>query len=117
MNIEEFSFGAIQIDGVRYADDLVIERGHVFIRDKASSRKYRAQFCHTPLSIDEWIPWNCERLIVGTGVDGKLPVLPEVVAEATRRGVELCLLPTERAVEELQKTAPSLTNAILHLTC
>jgi hypothetical protein len=116
MKIENFKFGSIEIDGVVYRDDLVIDRGEARLRGKAASRQFRDRYGHTPLSVEEEIPWQCEHLIVGTGVDGKLPVMPEVVREAARRKVELVLLPTPAAIERLA-SAPSATNAILHLTC
>ena len=117
MQFEEFSFGSIRIDGIAYTDDVVIDAGRVRLRDKALSRPFRDAYRHTPLSAAEPIPWNCRRLIVGTGVDGKLPVMPEVVEEARRRGVELLALPTARAIEEFQKAAPGVANAVLHITC
>jgi hypothetical protein len=42
--------------------------------------------------------------------------MDEVREEAARRGVDLVVVPTTRAIEELQQNA-SETNAILHLTC
>ena len=76
MRIEKFSFGSIRTDGVTYEHDVVIDRGHVRKRKKKPSKKFRDEFGHTPVSIEEDIPWKCERLIIGTGT-GKLPVMPE----------------------------------------
>ena len=70
---------------------------------------------HTPLSIEEEIPWKCRRLVIGTGT-GALPVMDEVKREARRRHVQLLVLPTPEAIEELRAN-PDGTNAILHLTC
>lgn len=67
MRFEGFSFGSIRIDGVTYEHDVVIDRGKVRKRNKKASKKYRDRFGHTPLSIDEEIPWNCRRLVIGTG--------------------------------------------------
>lgn len=115
MHIEEFKFGSIRINGVTYEQDVVIDRGEVRKRKKKLSKKYREAFGHTPLSIDEEIPWRCARLIVGTG-EGALPVMDSVKSEAERRKVELLIVPTQRAIELLQQGAKK-TNAILHLTC
>ncbi len=115
MRFEEFSFGSIRIDGVTYQHDVVIDRGKVRKRNKKASKKYRDRFGHTPLSIDEEIPWNCRRLVIGTG-SGALSVMEDVKKEAKRRHVELLALPTAEAVRELE-TNPEETNAILHLTC
>ncbi len=67
MRFEEFSFGSIRIDGVTYNHDVVIDRGKVRKRKKKPYKKFREVFGHTPLSVDERIPWKFRRLIVGTG--------------------------------------------------
>ncbi len=116
MKFEGFAFGSIRIDGTRYEHDVVIDRGKVRKRKKKASREFRASFGHTPLSVAEDIPWDCWRLIVGTGADGALPVMDEVRAEASRRHVELEVLPTAEAIEAL-KRKPRDSNAVLHVTC
>jgi hypothetical protein len=116
MRFEEFSFGSIRIDGTTYEHDVVIDRGKVSKRRKKASKKFRDEFGHTPLSIEEKIPWNCRRLIVGTGAYGRLPVMDEVEREALRRRIGLLGLPTAEAIEALKKN-PEDTNAILHVTC
>lgn len=115
MRFEELSFGSIRIDGVTYAHDVVIDRGEVRKRRKKPSKKFRAAFGHTPLSIEEKIPWKCRRLVIGTGT-GALPVMQEVRREAKRRGVELLILPTAEALAVVEQD-PADTNAILHVTC
>jgi hypothetical protein len=96
MRFEEFSFGSIRIDGVTYEHDVVIDRGEVRKRKKKPSKKFRDAFGHTPLSVEEKIPWKCRRLVVGTGT-GALPLMEEVKREAKRRNIELLILPTARA--------------------
>jgi hypothetical protein len=116
MRIDRFTFGSIRIDGVIYEHDVVIARGRVRKRKKKSSRPFRDTFGHTPLSMEENIPWDCRRLVVGTGADGALPVMEEVKREAARREVELLIVPTSEAIRALQ-AEPKETNAILHVTC
>jgi hypothetical protein len=116
MRFEEFSFGAIRIDGAIYEHDVVIDRGEVSKRRKKDSKKFRDEFGHTPLSIEEKIPWKCRRLVVGTGAYGRLPVMDEVEREAGARGIELLVLPTVEAINALQENSED-TNAILHVTC
>src|SRR5208283_4259191 len=58
---------------------------------------------------------KCRRLVVGTG-EGALPVMDEVRGEARRRKVELLTLPTEEAMELLNRRAEN-TNTILHVPC
>jgi hypothetical protein len=115
MRFEAFSFGSIRIDGVTYEHDVLIDRGEVHKRKKKPSKKFRADFGHTPVSVEEKIPWKCRRLVIGTG-GGALPVMDEVKQEARRREVELRILPTPQAIE-LLKAAGRDTNAILHVTC
>jgi len=116
MRFTGYSFGTIRVDGVTYDHDLVIDRGKVRKRKKAASRKFRGAYGHTPLSNAEDIPWRCRRLVIGTGADGALPVMPQVRDEARRREVDLVVLPTAKAIGVLAKD-PRDTNAILHLTC
>ena len=115
MHFEGFPFGSIRIDGVTYNHDVVIDRGEIRKRRKKPSRKFRDAFGHTPVSIEEKIPWECRRLIIGTGT-GALPVMTEVKREAKRRKVQLLVLPMSKAVKALCEN-PDETNAILHVTC
>ena len=115
MQFQKFSFGSIRIDGTNHKHDIVIDRGKVRKRKKTPSKPFHDTFGHTPLSIEEKIPWKCHRLVVGTGT-GALPVMDDVKKEAQRRKIELLILPTSEAIELLKKN-PANTNAILHVTC
>ena len=116
MHVEAFEFGSIRIDGVTYSHDVVLDRGEVRERRKKPSKPFRDEFGHTPLSLEEKIPWKCRRLVIGTGAQGSLPVMDEVKREADRRKVELLSLPTAKAIDALNKTTKK-TNAVLHVTC
>ena len=96
MRFTGYSFGSVRVDGVTYDHDLIIDRGKIRKRKKAASRKFRDADGHTPLSIEEDIPWRCRRLVIGTGADGALPVMTQVRDEARRRKVELVVLPRHR---------------------
>ena len=115
MHFDKFSFGSLRIDGSTYERDVVIDRGEIRKRKKAPSRKFRAEFGHTPLSIGEKIPWKCHQLVIGTGAYGRLPVMKEVKLEAERRHVELVIVPTSEAIQLMERE--SAANAILHVTC
>jgi hypothetical protein len=115
MRFEAFSFGSIRIDGITYEHDVVIDREHVRKRKKKPSKKFREAFGHTPLSVEEDIPWKCRRLVIGTGT-GALPVMDEVRREAKRRGIRLVILPTLEAIADLEEH-PDGANAVLHVTC
>ncbi|MGD0156778.1 MAG: MTH938/NDUFAF3 family protein [Terracidiphilus sp.] len=116
MLFEDLAFGSIRIDGVEYDHDIVVDCGKVRERKKGLSKAFRSQFGHTPLTTNEEIPWHCDRLVIGTGIYGRLPVSPDVQREAERRKVKLLMVPTEQAVALLNEQ-PSHTNAVLHLTC
>lgn len=114
---ELVAFGQIQIEGERYARDVVIEGGRVSRRRKGPSKALRDQFGHTPLSAAEAIPWGGHRLIVGTGADGRLPIAPDVYAEAERRGVVIAAMPTAEACRLIVKMKSGDVHAVLHVSC
>jgi hypothetical protein len=116
MDAKLVSFGEIEIDGRRFTHDVVVAGGHVRKRRKGPSKVHRARYGHTPLSVDEAIPWSSVRLVIGTGASGQLPVMAEVYAEAERRGIEIVAVPTRAACELLRQGEPA-TDAILHVTC
>jgi hypothetical protein len=116
VQFRHFEFGVIEIDGVTYEHDLVVDRGEIHRRKKKASRKFRETFGHTPLSVEENIPWKCTRLVIGTGAYGRLPVMDDVKREARDRRVRLVVLPTAEAIKVLEKH-PKKTNAVLHVTC
>jgi hypothetical protein len=116
MRFGRLRFGSITIDGQSYTHDVIIDRGEVHKRKKKPSKKFRKEFGHTPVSIEEKVPWKCHRLIIGTGNYGSLPVMDEVKREADRRKIELLIIPTNEAIDLLASDSPE-TNAILHVTC
>jgi hypothetical protein len=111
-----YVFGSIEIDGVTYEHDVVIEGGRIRKRKKGPSKALRGGYGHTPLTAAEDIPWSCRRLVLGSGASGSLPVTDDVTAEAERRGVDLIVMPTVEAIEHLRGSDAD-TNAILHVTC
>lgn len=117
MKARLLGFGSIEIDGTEYDHDVVIERGQVRKRNKTPSKPFRGSLGHTPLSMAEDIPWGGRQLIIGTGVDGALPILPGVLDEAARRGMELVALPTGKACELVESLHRRDVRAILHVTC
>lgn len=119
MEITEIDFGRIVIDGKEYSEDLVIHNGRIEPRNKEISAKRRGRFGHTLLSIDENIPWDCEVLVIGNGVNEAMPVMDEVRQEAAKRGVKLVITNTRSAARQLEKLQKEKkkVNALLHLTC
>lgn len=114
MKIKKLSFGSINIDGENYFKDIVIHKGKIKKRKKKESKKFRGRFGHTPISILENIPWDCKKLIIGTGHSYALPVMNEVKEKAKKKGVELVLKSTPDAILYINEKN---TNLILHLAC
>jgi hypothetical protein len=110
-------FGAIEVEGEHYSYDIVIDEGRVAKRIKKPSKPYRDRYGHTPLSVQERIPWGGKQLIIGTGASGSLPIMPDVWAEAERRGIEIVAAPTEKALRLLSNIKATDAHAILHVTC
>jgi hypothetical protein len=112
-------FGEIEIEGRTYGHDVVVDRGAVAKRRKGPSKAMRDAYGHTPLTAAEEIPWGPRgsRLIVGTGMDGMLPIDPGVADEAARRGVDVVALPTEEACALLADVPARDVRAVLHVTC
>lgn len=117
MDVRLTRFGSINVDGLEFDHDVVIDAGRVRKRKKGPSKTYRAEFGHTPLSAAEDLPWGGRRLIVGTGAYGSLPIAPDVVAEADRRGVELDAMPTAEACRLISRLDEREVHAVLHVTC
>lgn len=114
MVINDLSFGSVTIDGKTYRKDIIIDARTVIKRQKSESKKYSDRFGHTPLSLDENIPWNCKYLIVGNGHSSSLPVMDEVYNIARQKDVELLIMSTPEAIKHINDRD---TNLILHLTC
>jgi hypothetical protein len=117
MQAKLVEFGEIEVEKKRYGHDVVIKAGKIKKRKKGPSKPYREQTGHTPLSIKERIPWGGSQLIVGTGTYGRLPVMPEVEKEASRRGIKLVAVPTEEACQLMKDLKAKDVYAILHATC
>ena len=111
------AFGAVEIEGARYAHDMVIAAGRIRRRRKGPSKALRDLYGHTPLSVGEGIPWGGGQLIVGTGAEGRLPIAPDVYAEAARRGIAIVALPTDDACRLLGKLRAADVHAVLHVSC
>lgn len=117
MDIEYPGFGKIVVNGKTYDHDVIMEDGQMRARDKSPSKSFKSRYGHTPLSVDEQIPWSKPKLVIGSGYSGRLPVLPEIEEEAEKRDVDLVVMPTAEAVRLLTDSDESHVNAILHVTC
>lgn len=117
MDVRLLGFGAIEVDGQKYEHDIVIDGGKVRKRKKKLSRPYRDEFGHTPLSAAEELPWGGARVIIGTGAYDSLPITPDVLDEAGRRGVDVDAVPTVEACRLIAGLDSVHVHAVLHVTC
>jgi hypothetical protein len=117
MDISYPGFGTVTVAGRRYDHDVVIAGGVVRPRNKMPSKRYRSRYGHTPLSAGEDLPWSPPQLVIGTGATGRLPIMPEVVAAAAERDIELVAVPTAAACQLLAAVEATRVFAVLHVTC
>ena len=115
MQVDNLAFGRITIDGQIYTQDVVVYNNRIVeIRDKQSSRSLKSRYNHTPLTTAENIPWNCKTLVIGTGINGRLPVTEEIRARAQEMNVSLITKKTPIAISYINNKD---TNLVLHITC
>ena len=111
--IDSYSFGKIKVDGIEYRSDVII------YPERVQSDWWR-QSGHS-LSVEdlrEVLRYGPRVLIVGQGKFGRMQVQPEVVEEARRKGIELWVAATDRAVDEYNRRGgQAKVVAALHLTC
>ena len=117
MKARLLDFGSIEVEGLRYEHDIVIDGGTVRKRKKKPSKLYRSEFGHTPLSAHEELPWRGSQLIIGTGAYGSLPITSDVMKEADRRGMTLVAVPTREACQLISDLDANQVHAVLHVTC
>jgi PPK2 family polyphosphate:nucleotide phosphotransferase len=109
--------GEIELNGKCYRYDVVIEGGKIRKRKKKASKAFKGEDGHTPLSIAEEIPWGPAGLIVGTGLDGGLPITAEVFEESNRRGLPVVALRLQEALGLLASVPREEAFAVLHVGC
>ena len=111
-------FGWIEIDKVRYENDVIIHRdGSVTKRSKKRSKELKDAYGHTPLSDHELEVIKKEKtqtVYIGTGQYGDLPITPE--ARMVLSQFETVILPTPEILDILKKERRSFV-AIIHVTC
>jgi len=111
--IESYGFGTITIDGTGYRSDVILFPQRV-VADWWRESGHRLVL----KDLQEVLSYAPRVLIVGQGKFGRMTVDKEVEAEARRRGIELFVAPTDRAVEEYNRRSGEIkVVAALHLTC
>ena len=110
--IEDYSFGRIVIDGEELTADLILLPGRIL-------RAWRRMDGHTLVLDDlrEVVDELPERLIVGTGAEGRMRPDDSMIDALAARGVEVEAMPTAQAVRRFARLDEGRTAAPLHLTC
>ncbi len=110
--IRDYRFGHVVVDGQTHTRDVIVlparvvanwwrREGHGLVLDDLAE------------VIDE-LP---ERLVVGAGATSQMRPDPGALEALRRRGIEVEVLPTTKAVRRFAECDPARTAAALHLTC
>jgi hypothetical protein len=110
--LEDYSFGRIVVDGETETSDVIV------LPDRVVRNWWRRDGHGLVLEdLDAVLDELPARLIVGTGAHGRMKPDTAALAQLRERGVEVEVLPTDRAVERYAASNPAETAAALHLTC
>lgn len=116
--IEDAWFGSITVEGARYEYDIIIRlSGKVRRRNKQLSKALYGT-SHT-ISLDEIRDLHrkrAERLIIGSGQEGKVVLSPEAAEFLAKKGCRVDLLPTPDAIQ-CWNEAEGKVLGLFHITC
>jgi hypothetical protein len=110
--IEGYSFGRVVVDGHEETADVIV------LPDRVVRNWWRLDGHSLVLEdLDDVLDELPERLLIGTGADGRLHPEPVTLELLRERGIEVEALPTDEAVRRYGELNPAATAAALHLTC
>jgi hypothetical protein len=110
--IEEYEFGRIVVDGQEERRDLII------LPDRLVRNWWRRDgHALVDEDLDEVLDDLPERLVIGTGAEGRMRPDPRALRRLRARGVTVESLPTDQAVRRYGELDPARAAAALHLTC
>jgi hypothetical protein len=114
MNIEDYRFGRIVIDGKPYTSDVIVFPDRV---EDGWWRNEAHELC--PADLWEIVPEKPEVLVVGTGQSGLVRVLPETREYLEQQGIKLIVETTAEACKTFNRLSRSGEKVVaaLHLTC
>lgn len=112
MRLSGYRFGKIEVDGVRWHEDLWVCQGKV-------GRWWRREGHRVhPEDLAEVLDLAPELIVIGIGFAGMLQVTNEVRELLAAKGIELLVARTKDAVELYNELAQKKrVAALLHLTC
>ena len=116
--IEATEFGSITIAGQRIEHDVLIRlSGEVAKRRKKLSKAVYGTSHTVSLAEAEYLyEKGAERLIVGTGQDGRVALSGEAAEYFAERGLAVDLAPTPEAIARWNK-AKGAVIGLFHVTC
>jgi hypothetical protein len=110
--LSDYSFGRLVVDGEEQTFDLIV------LPDRVVTNWWRRDGHSLALEdlaeVEDELP---EKLILGTGAQGRLRPPRAVLEELERRGVDVEVLHTDEAVRRYGELDERRTAAALHLTC
>ena len=110
--IESYSFGRIKVGGKVYKRDIIIAGERII----EWWRKQGHKVCLDDVKVI--LEEKPEIVIFGTGAFGVMEVLPEVIEEFGRLGIEVIVLKTHQAVEKFNEIyGKRKVIGAFHLTC
>jgi len=114
MNIENYSFGSIQIDGNSYHHDVIVFPGNV---QTNWQRREGHSLCLEDL--DTVLAYNPDIFIMGTGASGVLTVPEGIKQTLQARGIPLVAFKTAEACKQFNAGIAKGKRVVagLHLTC
>ena len=113
MQIDDYRFGSIVVDGLEYRNDVIIFPNHV---ETNWWRRSGHELCVEDLT--SVLDFGPRTLIVGTGHNGRMKVLDETVDRLRAIGCELVVKKTEEACEAYNARREEAKIVVcLHLTC
>ena len=115
MNIDGYTFGRIDIDGVCYSKDVMLVRGEVRCPWWRSAGGHH----YEPEDLGEVLAAAPEVVVLGTGFFGRVKVSREALEALAEAGSEVVVETTARAVRDFNRLVAEGRDvaAALHLTC
>jgi hypothetical protein len=110
--LEDYRFGHLRVDGTEETKDVIV------LPDRVVRNWWRLDGHRLVMDdLKEVMEELPGRLIVGTGADERMQPDPQALGDLRARGIEVEVLPTDRAVKRYTELDPGETAVALHLTC
>ena len=119
MDFGKFHFGRIEIDGVTYERDVVIDRGRIRKRKKKLSKAVYGTSHTISLAEAKYVYRHGEgaqTLIIGGGQYGRVELSPEAAEYLARKRCDVVLLPTPEVIATWNE-AKGKVIGLFHVTC